>query len=111
MEEVRRAGESSTGLRIKAGLEVDYFPGSKPLLRDISESHDLDFTMMGIHWIVNSVWTVLSIGGLSRWLLKEDGFDKFYAKYLGLFEKAVESGLFNVIAHFDVVRNWGVQTL
>lgn len=109
IEEVRRAEESSTGLRVKAGLEVDYFPGSEPLLRDILESHDFDFTMVGIHWIGELCLDCVKHRRAFEAAVREEGFDKFYIKYLELLGEAVESGLFNVIAHFDVVRNRGFK--
>ncbi|MEM4228878.1 MAG: histidinol-phosphatase [Thermoproteota archaeon] len=110
VEEVREAEKSFKGLKVKAGLEVDYFPGSESLLKDIFESNDLDFTMVSIHWIGEFCLDCVKYKKVFEIAVKEEGFDKFYSKYLRLLGEAVESGLFKVIAHFDVVRNWGFKT-
>ncbi|MEM2931038.1 MAG: histidinol-phosphatase [Thermoproteota archaeon] len=110
VEEVRGAEKSFKGLKVKAGLEVDYFPGSESLLKDIFGSNDLDFTMVSIHWIGEFCLDCVKYKKAFEIAVKEEGFDKFYSKYLRLLREAVESGLFNVIAHFDIARNWGFKT-
>ncbi len=110
VEDVKGAGRSFKGLKVKAGLEVDYFPGSGSLLKDILGSNDLDFTMVSIHWIGEFCLDCVKYKKAFEIAVKEEGFDKFYSKYLRLLGEAVESGLFNVIAHFDIARNWGFKT-
>lgn len=109
VKEVRKVEKSSQGLTVKVGLEVDYFPGSEPLLKDIFGSNDLDFTMVGIHWIDEFCIDCKKYKRAFEIAVKEEGFDKFYSKYLELLRRSVESGLFNVVAHFDVVRNSGFK--
>jgi histidinol-phosphatase (PHP family) len=110
VKEVREAEKSLKGLKVKAGLEVDYFPGSEPLLKDILGSNDLDFTMVSIHWIGEFCLDCVKYKKAFQIAVREEGFDKFYSKYLKLLGEAVESGLFNVIAHFDIAKNWGFKT-
>jgi len=111
IEEVRRVQEDFPGLKIKAGLEVDYFPGSESVLKDVLGSYSLDFTMLSIHWIGELCLDCTKYRRAFEVAVREEGFDKFYAKYLELLEKAVETGLFNAVAHFDVAKNWGFTPL
>ncbi|MEM2612024.1 MAG: histidinol-phosphatase [Thermoproteota archaeon] len=109
IEEVKRVQEGFSELKIRAGLEVDYFPGSEPVLRDILGSYDLDFTMLSVHWIGELCLDCYKYRRAFEIAVREEGFDKFYAKYLELLEKAVETGLFKAVAHFDVAKNWGFK--
>lgn len=109
LEEVREAGKQFPVLRLKAGLEVDYFPGSEKILRDMLESYDFDFLMGSVHWIGELCLDCTKFRKAFEIAVKEKGFDDFYIKYLGLLRRAVETGLFNVVAHFDVARNWGFK--
>ncbi|MDW8034749.1 MAG: histidinol-phosphatase [Nitrososphaerota archaeon] len=107
VEEARRVQEDFPNLKIRAGLEVDYFPGSESILRDILGSYDLDFTMLSVHWIGELCLDCSKYRRAFEVAVREEGFDKFYAKYLELLEKAVETGIFKAVAHFDVAKNWG----
>ncbi len=109
IEEIRMVQNDFSNLRIRAGLEVDYFPSSEPVLKEVLGSYDLDFSMLSVHWIGELCLDCIKYRRAFEVAVKEEGFDKFYAKYLELLEKAVETGLFNVVAHFDVAKNWGFK--
>jgi histidinol-phosphatase (PHP family) len=109
VDEVRRIQKDFHSLGLRAGLEVDYFPGSESVLKEILGSYDLDFTMLSIHWIGELCLDCIKYRRAFELAVREEGFDNFYAKYLELLEKAVETGLFNVVAHFDVAKNWGFK--
>ncbi|MEM2940970.1 MAG: histidinol-phosphatase [Thermoproteota archaeon] len=109
LSEVREVGKQFPVLRLKAGLEVDYFPGSEKILRDILGSYDFDFLMGSVHWIGELCLDCTKFRKAFETAVKEEGFDGFYVKYLRLLGRAVETGLFNIIAHFDVARNWGFK--
>lgn len=109
LEKVREVGKQFSALRLKTGLEVDYFPGSEKILEEILGSYDFDFLMGSVHWIGELCLDCTKFRKAFEMAVKEEGFDKFYVKYLELLGRAVETGLFNVVAHFDVARNWGFK--
>lgn len=109
LSEVREVGKQFPVLRLKAGLEVDYFPGSEKILRDMLGSYDFDFLMGSVHWIGELCLDCTKFRKTFETAVREEGFDGFYVKYLQLLVRAVETGLFNIIAHFDVARNWGFK--
>lgn len=108
LKEVREVGKRFP-VRLKTGLEVDYFPGSEKILKDILGSYDFDFLMVSVHWIGELCLDCTKFRKAFEAAVKEEGFDNFYIKYLGLLRRTVETGLFDVIAHFDVARNWGFK--
>ncbi len=102
MEGIREAQEA-TKVRLRAGLEVDYFPEEESRLERIVGEHDLDFVLGSTHYI-NGV----DIGKRSEaWTFftgrpVEDAVDEYYT----VWKQAVGSGLFDVMAHPDYFRKY-----
>lgn len=82
-------------LDVRLGLESDYYPGVEPWLRDLHSRAEL-------HYVLGSVHTHLAeyrakyLGG--DWF----AFQKTYFEHLAM---AAESGLFDCLAHPDLVKN------
>jgi histidinol-phosphatase (PHP family) len=102
LEEIQRAQET-TKVRLLAGLEVDYFPQEERRLERILGEHSLDIVLGSTHY-VNGV----DIG--SRRQVEEffagrpisEGADEYYT----VWRRAIESGLFDVMAHPDYWRKY-----
>jgi histidinol-phosphatase (PHP family) len=94
-------------LVIRLGVEADYIPGNEKVLQDILESYEFDLIVGSVHFVegmcIDSLRQKVSVENEIR----KSGFDVFYSKYLTLVSRAVETGLFNVIGHMDLVRIWG----
>jgi histidinol-phosphatase (PHP family) len=97
INEIEKAQEG-TNVRLLTGLEVDFFPEDERNIERILGEHDLDFVLGSTHY-VNGV----DIGHPAR--AKEffsnrplsEGVDEYYR----VWRQAVESGLFDVMAHPD----------
>jgi histidinol-phosphatase (PHP family) len=101
-EEVERAREEA-GVRLKVGLEVDYFPGEERRIEAILEEHPFDIILGALH-IVEGCDLGYRHGAyrfFSTRLLA-----KALKTYFRWFRKAVESGLFNVMAHPDYFKRY-----
>jgi histidinol-phosphatase (PHP family) len=102
MEDIRSA-QANTKIRLLAGLEVDYFPGEERHLDSILSSHDFDFILGSTHYI-NGV----DIGSQSQ----AEGYfanrpiKKAADEYYAVWKKAIETGLFDVMAHPDYWRKY-----
>jgi histidinol-phosphatase (PHP family) len=102
IEEIRSAQEE-TKVNLLAGLEVDYFPGQERRLESILEGHDFDFILGSTHYI-NGV----DIGSRTQ----AEGFfqgraiGKAADEYYTTWRRAIESGLFDVMAHPDYWRKY-----
>ena len=100
LEDIRSAQEG-TKVRLLAGLEVDYFPSEERHIESVLMSHDFDFILGSTHYI-NGV----DIGSQTQ---AEDYFanrsiKKAADEYYTVWKKAIESGLFDVMAHPDYWR-------
>jgi histidinol-phosphatase (PHP family) len=102
IEEIRSA-QNSTNVRLLAGLEVDYFPGQERHLDSIIRRYDFDFILGSTHYI-NGV----DIGSRTQ----AEGFFQGRAirkaanEYYSTWKRAIESGLFDVMAHPDYWRKY-----
>jgi histidinol-phosphatase (PHP family) len=100
LEEIQEAQDTTT-VKLRAGLEVDYFPEEEGWLGRILDEHPLDFVLGSLHYIRG-----YDIG------TRQGSVDFFSGRpleaaldvYFTGFREAVESGLFDAIAHPDYFR-------
>lgn len=91
------AGEIS----IKLGLEIDFFPGKEEEIYQHIKELPLDYTIGALHLIDG--WKFFSdSSGYDSW-----DVDKLYEKYYDLIRQMVSCGLFDIIAHFDLIKKIG----
>ena len=102
LENIRKV-DATTDIQLKTGLEVDYFPDSERALERIIDEHAFDFILGSVHYVNG-----LDIGSrrqspnffLGRSI--SEATDEYYTE----FQKAIESGLFDVMAHPDYWRKF-----
>lgn len=107
IEEVRRAGEkyNSYGLSVKAGLEVDYAPHVEEELRQQLVSFDLDYLLGAVHCLDH---VAISASNEAERYFKRKSMKEMVAEYYMVLKQAVESGLFDAIAHLDIYKKYGL---
>jgi histidinol-phosphatase (PHP family) len=91
-----RVKEKTIGVR--TGLEVDYFPGKEKEIYDFIAPLQLDYVMGSVHYVGD-----ITVDSGPDFYENRD-IDALYGLYFGLVVEAVESGLFDIIAHCDYVR-------
>jgi histidinol-phosphatase (PHP family) len=102
LQEIQTAQESTT-VKLRMGLEIDWFPEVERQIEAIVDEHHLDYSLGSMHYVRG-----IDIGSrrqspvffLGRRL--EESLDVYFEE----FAKAVESGLFDVIAHPDYFRKY-----
>jgi histidinol-phosphatase (PHP family) len=104
VEDVKR---SSKNVNVKCGLEVDYTPGGFKRVEEILKSYGdiLDYTLMGVHIIDGFHFDTPE--SVSTWRsLSQSEIDKLYRRYYTLVLEAVETGIFKIVAHLDIVKKF-----
>ena len=91
------------GLPVKLGIEVDYVRGREDETRAVLAPYAWDFVLGSVHFVDG-----LGIDGKPR-LLDAVGVDETWRLYLQELASAARSGLFDVLAHPDVVKIWGAR--
>jgi histidinol-phosphatase (PHP family) len=89
------------GLPVKLGIEVDYVRGREDETRELLARYPWDFVLGSVHFVDG-----LGIDGRPR-LLDAVGVDETWRRYLEELAAAARSGIFDVLAHPDVVKIWG----
>jgi len=92
---------STTGIIVRAGLEVDFRPGKNH--RQELAGYEWDYLIGSVHSIGD--WEFDRPG-------QEDGFsnwdiDELYLTYFTLVEKMVSTGLFQIVGHLDLIKIYG----
>lgn len=85
-------------VKINFGLEVCWFEQHEDFLRDMLSDGFFDYVLGSVHWIDN--WTFNQ--RKYQWLGRD--VDEIYKRYYELSNSLVESDIFDIIAHPDLVR-------
>jgi len=86
---------------IRTGLEVDYFNDMEKEIYDFLSSLRLDYVLGSVHFLNGE-----SVDSNPDFYAGKD-FDRIFRDYFDLVCEAVSSGLFDIIAHCDLVRIFG----
>ncbi len=105
MERVREIQKKYYPYPIKFGIEADYTPGMEGELVAILEKYDFDYVLGSIHYLEgwgfdNSRYK----DGYDRWDLYE-----LYELYFTTLGRAAKSGLFDILAHPDLIKKFGFK--
>jgi histidinol-phosphatase (PHP family) len=88
---------------LSLGIEADFIPGTEDRMAALLEAHDFDYVIGSVHFIANSA---LDMEG--DWDIWRSGdVDKVWMRYFETLGEAARSGLYDVIAHPDLVKVWG----
>lgn len=96
VECIRDIQKTYPDVPIKLGIEVDYFPEKE---REIAEVLSFPFD-----YVIGSVHFARPYSLYDEEFYRRFSSEEVFARYFPVVEKAVASGLFDVIAHFDVPK-------
>jgi histidinol-phosphatase (PHP family) len=91
------------GMPVKLGLEVDYEPGKEQETRELLAPYPWDYLLGSIHFI-----GLAGIDGEPS-LVAEVGVEEAWRRYYDTLAGAARSGLFDSLAHPDLVRMLGPE--
>lgn len=93
------------GLEISQGLEVEFIPGCEPKVRRLLRTRAFDYLLGSVHSVDGFAFDILS----NRRLYGIWAPDMLYRRYYQLLLLAVQSGLFDILAHLDVIKVFGCR--
>jgi histidinol-phosphatase (PHP family) len=93
----------STPLRL--GLEMDFVPGAEDRIANLLDRHALDYVVGSVHFIGD---VAVDHAGYDAWERHGDP-DRVWSRYFELLAAAARTGLFDVLAHPDLVKVWGAE--
>ncbi|MBI5310040.1 MAG: histidinol-phosphatase HisJ family protein [Actinobacteria bacterium] len=93
----------STDLRL--GIEMDWVPGRADLVAELIDEHEWDYVIGSVHFLERAAldWEDYDVWRENRTP------EQIWTEYFATLADSARSGLFDVIAHPDLVKYWGAR--
>jgi histidinol-phosphatase (PHP family) len=90
-----------TDLRI--GIEADFIPGAEDRIANLLDRHRLDYVVGSVHFLRDGA---VDMDDYSVW---DSGrsVEEIWRRYFEMIGESAASGLFDILAHPDLVKYWG----
>jgi histidinol-phosphatase (PHP family) len=91
------------GAGLKLGVECDFVPGAEDRTANLLEARDFDYVVGSVHFVGEKA---VDHEGWDAWEGAGDA-DQVWRRYFETLAECAGSGLFDVLAHPDLVKVWG----
>jgi histidinol-phosphatase (PHP family) len=107
IDEVEKARGRFPGLSILSGIEADYIAGMEESLSKFLSSYPFDYVLMSVHFIAE--WPG------DQWVYDfardRRPLESIYDDYLLAMGRGIDTGLFDCVAHLDLIKQEGKPLL
>ena len=90
---------------LRVGIECDFVPGAEDRTATLLETRPFDYVVGSVHFIGDAA--IDNDASFSVWRTAGADPDKVWKRYFETLAEAVRSGLFDILAHPDLVKVWG----
>ncbi len=100
LENYKELSKEYPQIKIRVGLEFEYLPDQVDKIKNIIRSHNFDYTIGSVHFLGD--WNFDHpdyIDEYENWTT-----ENFYIKYYETLLGCIETGLFNIAGHLDLVK-------
>ena len=105
LREIEELREEFAGrIAVRLGLEADYAEGREEELARLLSRADWDLVLGSVHWVAGG-W--IDDPATSPLRFASEGAEPLYDEYYRLLARASRTGLFDVLAHFDLPKKFG----
>jgi histidinol-phosphatase (PHP family) len=91
------------GTPLRLGIECDYVSGAEGRTAALLEAHDFDYVVGSVHFVGDAA---VDHEGWDVWEGNGDP-DDVWRRYFEALAECARSGLFDILAHPDLVKLWG----
>ncbi|MBP2019339.1 histidinol-phosphatase (PHP family) [Symbiobacterium terraclitae] len=103
VSDVLRIRERYPEIPVRLGLEADYVPGHEEALSRLLEAYPWDYVIGSVHFL--GEWNFDHPDYVRRY--DEWDIGALYDRFFALERAAAESGLFDFLAHIDLIKKFG----
>ena len=93
------------GTDLKLGIEADYVPGREDKMANLLDRYRWDYVIGSIHFLRDEAIDVR--GEFDIWRSTDPA--KVWTRYFETLGEAARSGMFDILAHPDLVKVWGAD--
>ena len=90
---------------LRLGVECDFIPGAEEQTAALLAVRDFDYVVGSVHFVGDGDAAV-DHDGFDVWEGGEDA-ERIWSRYFEMLAEAARSGLFDILAHPDLVKVWG----
>ena len=90
---------------LRLGIEADFVPGAEDRMVNLLEARDFDYVIGSVHFIRDGA---VDMDDYSVWDSGRD-VEEIWRRYFETLGEAARSGIFDVLAHPDLVKVWGAD--
>ena len=94
------------GTSLRLGVECDFVPGAEGRTAAMLEARDFDYVVGSVHFVGEGDAAV-DHDGFDVWAAPDAGSEEIWTRYFDHFNRCARSGLFDILAHPDLVKVWG----
>ena len=91
------------GTPLRLGIECDFVPAAEDRTATLLEARDFDYVVGSVHFVGESA---VDHPGWDVWAERGDP-DEVWRRYFEALAECARSGLFDILAHPDLVKVWG----
>lgn len=89
---------------LRRGIEADFIPGREDRIANLLEARDFDYVIGSVHFLGDLAVDHL---GWDIWDTAGQSPEKVWSRYFETLGECGRSGLFDILAHPDLVKVWG----
>jgi histidinol-phosphatase (PHP family) len=94
--------------RLRVGIEADYLPGREDRVASFIEGRPWDYVVGSIHFLHEEALDLHGEPDWEAWDIWRSGDpERVWARYFETLGEAARTGMFDIIAHPDLVKVWG----
>ena len=88
---------------LRLGIEADFIPGAEDRIANLLDARDFDYVVGSVHFLRDHA---LDMDDYSVWGSGRSA-EEIWREYFRALGEAARSGLFDILAHPDLVKVWG----
>ena len=88
---------------LSLGIEADFVPGVEDKMANLLDERDWDYVIGSVHFLRNAALDMR--GDWDVW--RDSDPEKVWRRYFETLGEAARSGMFDILAHPDLVKVWG----
>jgi len=89
---------------LKVGIEADFIPGREDRTATLLQARPWDYVVGSVHFVGEHA---VDHDGYEVWDHRSQRPDELWKRYFAMIGEAARSGLFDILAHPDLIKYWG----